>query len=64
MSNKCPKCKSEKVDSVEYMGTSMLVCQECGYDERDTYDEVPGQRNTQREKTKHSPYKTGGGKRT
>jgi len=58
----CPKCKS-KVELIDYMGESLIVCKECGYDERIEFDIVPEDRNTQREKTKHTPYKTGGPKR-
>jgi len=60
----CPQCKTDNIKFVEYMGVQCLVCNQCGYDERETYDVHPGERQTQREKTKFTPYRTGGGKRT
>ncbi|MEE9525963.1 MAG: hypothetical protein V3V78_05145 [Candidatus Woesearchaeota archaeon] len=60
----CAKCGSTKIKMVEFMGSKMYFCSECGYDERDEASMVPEDRNTQREKTRHSPYKAGGGKRT
>ncbi len=60
----CPRCKSDNVRLVEYMGIQCMVCNDCGYDERQMYDINPGERSTQREKTRFTPYKTGGGKRT
>ena len=59
----CPVCKSTNVKEVEYMGVKCLVCNKCSYDERDTLDVYPGERNTQREKGKFTPYRVGGGQR-
>ena len=64
MKTKCPKCGSKNIKIVDYMGAKVLVCKKCGYDERDSLSIVPEQRTSQREKTRHSPYRTGGGKRT
>ena len=57
---KCPKCGSLKIEIVEYMNSKVRVCKECGYDERDDLDMVPSERNSQREKGRFSPYKSGG----
>ncbi len=61
---KCPKCGSENVKIVDYMEAKCLVCDDCGYDETEELAIVPEQRETQREKTRFTPYRTGGGKRT
>ncbi|MBW2996579.1 hypothetical protein KY332_04750 [Candidatus Woesearchaeota archaeon] len=61
---KCPKCGSTNTKTVEFMGAKVHFCKDCGYDERDELSVVPEQRTSQREKTRHSPYKAGGGKRT
>ena len=46
----------------DFVGTKILVCNKCGWDNTDPDLQVyGGSRNTQREKTKHSPYRTGGG---
>jgi len=59
---KCPKCGSE-AKKVKYLGTDCIICS-CGYDERDKYDMVSGQRTSQKEKARFNPYKAGGSKRT
>ena len=61
---KCPKCKSDKAKVEEYRGTKVIICSKCSYDERDELDITPGQRETQREKGRYTPYRTGGGKRS
>lgn len=60
----CPKCNSENVKIVEYLGTKCIVCKECGYDEREDLEQVPEQRSSQKAKGQYSPYKKGGSKRT
>ena len=60
----CPECKSKNVEVVKYLGASCLVCKDCGYDERDTYDVFADERSTQREKRRYTPYRAGGGRRT
>ena len=57
--NKCPRCDSEKIRIVNYMGTNVRICKDCGYDEREELDTVPEERNTQREKRKFTPYRSG-----
>ncbi|MBD3313949.1 hypothetical protein GF345_05900 [Candidatus Woesearchaeota archaeon] len=61
---KCPKCKSADVQMVHYRGAKALVCSNCGYDEREDIDTFPEKRETQREKQRYSPYKTGGASRS
>jgi ribosome-binding protein aMBF1 (putative translation factor) len=56
---KCPKCGSDNIKIVDYMNSKIKVCKDCNYDERDELEEVPDQRNTQREKRKFSPYRSG-----
>ena len=34
----CPKCKSENIRVVDYMGVKCVICKGCKYDERDVYD--------------------------
>ena len=45
------------------MGAKVVVCNKCGYDETEELAIVPSQRETQREKRKFIPYKTGGKRR-
>ena len=58
--NRCPRCKSDDVKEVDYMGSIMLVCGNCGYDERQTYDVFPESKTSQKAKKEFSPYKSGG----
>jgi transcription initiation factor TFIIIB Brf1 subunit/transcription initiation factor TFIIB len=57
---KCPKCGSENIKLVDYAGAKVIVCKKCGYDETEELAITPSQRETQREKRKYSPYRTGG----
>ena len=61
---KCGKCGSDNVKIVAYQGTNCIVCDECGYDEREELDLVPEDRSSQKAKDSFSPYKTGGPRRT
>ena len=54
---KCPKCKSEEIEAIKIGNSKGIVCNKCGYDES---TDTPEERKSQREKTKHSPYKRGG----
>jgi len=63
MSKKCPKCDSTNIEVTEHNDLDFIKCKHCGFDEK-MYEVTPSQRETQREKTRYSPYKTGGGKRT
>ncbi len=60
----CKKCKSEKLKKYKYLNVDCYVCHNCAYDSCVEIDEFPEQRTSQREKTRHSPYKAGGKKRT
>ncbi|MFC1768868.1 hypothetical protein ACFLZX_03825 [Nanoarchaeota archaeon] len=60
----CPKCGSENVKFSVYDGAPIVTCSDCGYDESSDLEVYPEERSTQREKSKHSPYKKGGHKRT
>jgi ribosomal protein L37AE/L43A len=55
---KCSKCGSTKIKMVEFMGSKMYYCTECGYDERDEASIVPEERTSQKEKARYSPYKS------
>lgn len=62
MAKKCPQCGSSEV--IEYEDDiTFLVCKSCGYDELQQ-GTVAGERTSQREKARFSPYKTGGKGRT
>lgn len=60
MNKTCPKCGSKKTRTVDYMGAKVIVCADCGYDETEELAIVPEKRETQREKRRYSPYKSGG----
>tara|TARA_Y100000310_G_scaffold68970_2_gene64308 strand:- start:15789 stop:15992 length:204 start_codon:yes stop_codon:yes gene_type:complete len=62
---KCPKCRSTNVEEKEEGGTTYFICKNCHYNELEDWDEAyPEDRNRQQGKTKHTPYKRGGGYRT
>ncbi len=63
METKCPKCGRD-ARILMYFGVYLIRCGNCGYDESSQYDIVADQRKSQREKTKHSPYKIGGKQRS
>jgi len=56
----CPKCKSKKIKLVDYTGIKCILCKDCGYDEREIYEETPEERTSQKEKGRYTPYKKGG----
>ena len=64
MNKKCPKCNSEKIKLVEYLGIKSVKCTNCGFDESKQYDVFPEEKISQKEKGRYSPYKAGGFKRT
>ncbi|MBR9676569.1 hypothetical protein GOV04_00315 [Candidatus Woesearchaeota archaeon] len=59
MNQVCPKCNSDKVKTVLYQGIEVVVCTDCGYDERDDLEEAPEYRSSQREKGRYNKYKAG-----
>lgn len=60
----CPKCKSDKVKLVLYRGIKCFLCKNCGFDERDVYEQYPESRSSQKAKARYTPYKAGGPRRT
>ncbi len=60
----CPKCESDDVLVVTYMDIECVVCNTCGFDERDELEGVPEGRTSQKAKGQYSKYKTGGSSRT
>ena len=64
MKNICPKCKSNNIKIVDYLGTKCIICKACNYDATNQYDVYPEQKTSQKEKGRHTPYKTGGHKRS
>lgn len=59
---KCSKCGSEDVEIIdEEMG--FIKCKKCGFNELEDFNDVSGERETQREKTRYNPYKAGGKRR-
>lgn len=60
---KCPMCSSLKVKTVDE-DLGFIKCQNCGFDELKDFSDFPAGRKSQREKTKFTPYKTGGPKRS
>lgn len=57
---KCPKCGSEKITFLDYRGIKTLYCKDCGYDERDLYEEEFSEKRSQKQKREFTPYKAGG----
>lgn len=61
MKKLCPKCKSSNITVHEDDGISFIACKTCGYDElEEFYPEEMGERTSQKEKGRYSPYKAGG----
>ena len=60
MDKKCPKCESSDIKMFEYMGTKIIKCQSCGFDEGKMLDEFPSEKSNQKAKGIYSPYKSGG----
>jgi uncharacterized Zn finger protein len=60
----CPECGSLGARIVRYRGIDCVVCNSCGFDEREVVDVFPEQRVSQREKSRYTPYKKGGAFRT
>lgn len=59
MQKHCPRCGSDSIKMINYMGADCLVCLACGYDEREVYDVYPDQKPTEMGR-KGYPYKQGG----
>jgi len=63
MKVKCIRCGRD-AKKVEYLRAHFIKCDFCKYDESALYDIAPEKRSSQREKTRYSPYKTGGKQRS
>tara|TARA_Y100000310_G_scaffold151291_1_gene150868 strand:+ start:6569 stop:6784 length:216 start_codon:yes stop_codon:yes gene_type:complete len=61
--NVCPRCGSDKINLVAYLNIKCVVCNNCGFDERNNYEVYPEDKVSQKEKGRFSPYKAGGGNR-
>ena len=61
--NKCPRCSSKDIKTVNYLGIKTVKCKNCGFDESSAYDVVAEQKTSQKAKGKYSVYKTGGSRR-
>ena len=60
----CPKCNSNKIKIIRYMGINCIVCDNCGFDETESYEVFPEEKKSQVEKGRYSPYKAGGHRRS
>jgi len=60
----CPQCRSDNTKFVEYMGSKVLVCNDCGYSEIEELEVFPESRTGQRYKARYSKYKAGGALRS
>lgn len=63
-SKNCPKCESNNIKLIQYLGVNCIMCKNCGYDESKQYEVFPEDKVSQKEKGRYSPYKAGGFKRT
>lgn len=59
----CPKCYSDNIKTVDYLGIKCIICENCGFDQTRQYEVYPEQKTSQKEKARHSPYKAGGPQR-
>ena len=64
MSKKCPKCGSLNAKTIDYLGSKVIKCSDCGFDESELLDVFPSEKSSQKAKGSYSPYKTGGSRRT
>ena len=62
--NKCPKCGSESIKLVNYLGIKTMKCGSCGFDESSAYEVYPEQKTSQKAKGRYNAYKAGGIQRT
>jgi transcription initiation factor TFIIIB Brf1 subunit/transcription initiation factor TFIIB len=59
MKELCPICSSNNVVVERYQGTMCIVCQDCGYDEKEDLDTSATFKTNQKAKSENNPYKTG-----
>ena len=62
--SRCPKCFSDDVKIVDYMGAQCIICRNCGFDETTLYEVYPSDKSSGKAKRQFSPYKAGGSTRT
>lgn len=60
----CPDCGSLNTRNITYLDVDCIVCNECGFDEREELDTYPQDRTNQKAKASYSPYRSGGKGRT
>ena len=60
----CPKCKSDKIKIIDYIGIRCIFCLNCGFDESLQFEVFSEEKKSQIEKGRHSPYKAGGHRRS
>lgn len=58
--SKCPKCNSNKIKIINYMGIECVICNNCGFDETESYEVFPEDKKSQKAKGSYTPYKSGG----
>ena len=58
--NKCPKCSSNNIKIIKYMGIGCITCDNCGFDESAQYEVFPEEKKSQKAKGSYTPYKSGG----
>ena len=61
---KCQKCNSYNVEPYLYQSVEVIKCNGCGFDEGAEFEQHPTEKTNQKEKGKHSVYKSGGSRRT
>ena len=60
----CPKCKSDKIKIISYIGVKCIVCNNCGFDESSQYEVFGEEKKSQKAKGNYAPYKSGGYQRS
>lgn len=58
--NYCPKCNSNDIKIIKYIGVKCIVCNKCGFDETESYEVFPEEKKSQKVKGTYTPYKAGG----
>ena len=62
--SKCPRFGSKKIKSYNYIGTKIIKCSDCNFDESKIYEVYPEQKTSQKAKGEYNIYKTGGSSRS
>ena len=57
----CPRCHSNNIRIVNYLGVHAVVCNACGFDETAELEELPESRSATKTR---GPYRVGGARRT